>query len=516
MTPEQWRRIEALYHAARERAEPDRSAFLARACAGDDAMQREVESLLAQPASSEGVLDGPAVAVAARMVSDVGASVLTGRRIGAYQVQARLGAGGMGEVYRARDTQLGRDVAIKILPRVFNGNPERLARFDREARMLAALNHPHIGAIYGVEDVGRRRARWCSNWSRGRRWRSDWPAGRCRSPRRCAIARQIADALNAAHEKGIVHRDLKPANIKITPEGVVKVLDFGLAKVLAGDARGRIAMQSPTITDGGTREGVILGTAAYMSPEQARGLAVDKRTDIWAFGCVLYEMLTGTAAFRRAKQSPIRSPPSWSASRLEVTAAGTSPTIRRLLERCLEKDPKRRLRDIGDAEMEHRRRRFSARARRAAVAPHRPRRVAAMDGCGRVLPGERRACRALVFFGTKAPDAARSYVVVEIVTPLDHATAFSLSPDGKNLAAVVYRNGAADAVGTRAGSFERTHSAGHGVGCCDAVLVAGQPLHRLPRRRKTEESRHLWLAAADVVRCENSWSWRRRGRHLES
>ena len=438
MTPEQWRRIEALYHAARERAEPDRSAFLARACAGDDAMQREVESLLAQPASAEGVLDGPAVAVAARMVSDVGASVLTGRRIGAYQVQARLGAGGMGEVYRARDTQLGRDVAIKILPRVFNGNSERLARFDREARMLAALNHPHIGAIYGLEDVDGVAA-LVLELVDGETLAERLARGPLPVAEALSAARQIAEALNAAHEKGIVHRDLKPANIKITPEGVVKVLDFGLAKVLSGDSAGPDLMPSPTITAGGTREGAILGTAAYMSPEQARGLAVDKRTDIWAFGCVLFEMLTGTAAFPGETISDtfaaiLEHEPAWG-----KLPAAASPAVRRLLERCLEKDPKRRLRDIGDAGMDIDEA-LLGKSAAGAVAAHRAQGAWLPWTVAAAFVAVSAALAGVVFFGAKAREGASpprgTKITFTVATPNVQGS-LSLSADGTNIADVV-------------------------------------------------------------------------------
>ena len=220
-----------------------------------------------------------------------------GTRLGTYEIADLLGAGGMGEVYRARDSKLGRDVAIKILPAAFTSDPERLARFEREARVLASLNHANIGAIYGLEDSGGIRGIVLELVE------GDTLADRlARAPRglpvkeALTIARQIADALDAAHEKGVIHRDLKPANIKITPSGVVKVLDFGLAKP-ALDERQVDLSQSPTVAASGTREGVILGTAAYMSPEQARGKAIDKRTDIWAFGCVLYEMLSGRSPF---------------------------------------------------------------------------------------------------------------------------------------------------------------------------------------------------------------------------
>jgi serine/threonine protein kinase/Tol biopolymer transport system component len=349
--PDRWSRVEALYHAARAREPEERAAFLAAGCGGDAELRREVESLLAQPTSGDGFLGEPAVVVAAQMITKPGATVLTGRRIGAYQLQALLGAGGMGEVYRARDTKLGRDVAIKILPSVFTGDSERLARFEREARMLAALNHPHIGAIYGVEEAEGVRA-LVLELVEGSTLADRLMKGRIPLAESLAVARQIADALDAAHEKGIIHRDLKPANIKITPDGVVKVLDFGLAKAVTGDGVGPDLSQSPTVTVGGTRDGVILGTAAYMSPEQARGQAVDKRTDVWAFGCVLWEMLTGRAVFGRntltdTLAAVVEREPDWGALPMETPAH-----VRRLLKRCLEKNPKTRLRDIGDARVD--------------------------------------------------------------------------------------------------------------------------------------------------------------------
>ena len=351
MTPERWRQVEEIVHGALSRAESERLAFVVRTCAGDEALRREVESLLAQQASAGGFLEGPAVAAAAQMVSETGASLLTGRRLGAYQVHARIGAGGMGEVYRARDTKLGRDVAIKILPRLFTSNPDRLARFEREARVLASLNHPHIGAIYGLEDADGVPA-LVLGLVNGETLADRIARGPIPLKEALPISRQMADALEAAHEKGIVHRDLKPANIKITPEGVVKVLDFGLAKAASADAAPVDLTQSPTMTIGATREGVIIGTAGYMSPEQAKGRSADKRADVWTFGMVLYEMLTGRQAFA-GETTPdvlakvIEREPDWTA-----LPASTPPRLRELLRRCARKDPKRRLQAIGDARVQ--------------------------------------------------------------------------------------------------------------------------------------------------------------------
>ena len=216
-------------------------------------------------------------------------SLTPGTHLGPYEIGALLGAGGMGEVYKARDTKLDRDVAIKVLPDTFAHDPARLARFEREAKTLAALNHPNIAHIHGFEDSTGVRA-LVLELVDGPTLADRLARGSIPLTESLGIAKQLVDALDAAHERGIVHRDLKPANIKLRPDGTVKVLDFGLAKVVTGDAATLDLTQSPTVTVGGTREGVILGTAAYMSPEQACCKPVDKRTDIWAFGCVLYEI----------------------------------------------------------------------------------------------------------------------------------------------------------------------------------------------------------------------------------
>jgi len=275
----------------------------------------------------------------------------TGTRLGPYEILSPLGAGGMGEVYRARDGKLGREVAIKVLPAAFAADAERLARFRREAKVLASLNHPHIAAIYGLEESGGVEA-LVLELAEGETLAERLARGPLPADEALEIARQIAEALEAAHERGIVHRDLKPANSKLTPGGQVKVLDFGLAKALVGDVASPDISTSPTLTAAATQAGVALGTAAYMSPEQARGKAVDKRADVWAFGAVLYEMLTGRHPFSGETVSDIlacvlKSDPDWTA-----LPATTPAAIRRLLRRCLEKDPLKRLRDIGDARIE--------------------------------------------------------------------------------------------------------------------------------------------------------------------
>ena len=352
MSSDRWRQVEDLCHAALAYHAEERRAFLANACQGDEGLLREVESLLAQESSAEGFMSVPAAVLAGSAGLDQPERTLIGARFGSCTIRSLLGVGGMGEVYRAHDETLGREVAIKVLSPAFTAEPDRRARFEREARMLATLNHPHIGAIYGVEEADGVRA-LVLELVEGETL-AERIAGPGRTPGSDApglsvsesltIARQIADALEAAHEKGIVHRDLKPANIKITPDGAVKVLDFGLAKVATPDSLGSDPSHS--------RAGAVFGTAAYMSPEQARGHDVDKRADIWAFGCVLFEMLTGRAAFAGDTASDtiakiLEREPDWSA-----LPSATPVAIRRLLFRCLIKDSKQRLRDMGDVRIE--------------------------------------------------------------------------------------------------------------------------------------------------------------------
>jgi Tol biopolymer transport system component len=332
MDPQRWSKIEFLYHAALAKDLGERSAYLDTACAQDPELRGEVESLLG---CADTELRSP---VAGEY------HLPPGFHLGSYEIIAPLGKGGMGEVYRARDTKLLRDVAIKVLPREFQSDRARLARFEREAQLLASLNHPKIGAIYGLEE------------SQGIRFLVlelvEGPTLAERIERRAllpdealTIGAQMMEALKYAHERNIIHRDLKPANIKLTGDSNVKVLDFGLAKALADPAPASDPANSPTSTIGGTTAGLILGTAAYMSPEQAQGKPLDKRTDIWSFGVVLYEMLTGRKLFHGEtvaetlagvlKESPdfVRVPPHFLP----------------LLRKCLEKDRKLRLQDVGDA-----------------------------------------------------------------------------------------------------------------------------------------------------------------------
>ncbi|HEX3448360.1 MAG TPA: protein kinase, partial [Isosphaeraceae bacterium] len=342
MTREHWQRVEEIFHAALDRAPEVRRAFLDSACSGDSQLRRLVELLVAKEQQAGSFLETPAmqdvmVAVAA------GDKSLVGLQFGPYSIVSPLGAGGMGEVCRAHDSRLGRDVAIKTLPRAFASDPERLARFRREARTLASLNHPNIAAIYGLEESGDMHCLVLELVE------GETPRGPLTMAAALDCARQIAEALEAAHAKGIIHRDLKPANVKLTPEGRVKVLDFGLAKAIWGEDMDGDLSQRATVAEADTLAGSIVGTPSYMSPEQARGTAVDRRTDVWAFGCLLYELLAGKRAFQSETVSDtiaavVGSEPDWHALPAKIPGR-----VRDLLRKCLQKDITRRLPDITDA-----------------------------------------------------------------------------------------------------------------------------------------------------------------------
>ena len=365
---------------------------------------------------------------------------MLGTTLNHYQILEKLGAGGMGEVYRARDTRLNRDVALKFLPPAFAQDPERLARFEREAQVLASLNHTNIAAIYGFEQAGPEGALvpfLVLEYVPGHTLRGPLPVEEA-----LAIARQVADALEEAHNKAVVHRDLKPANIKITPEGKIKVLDFGLAKALADEPAAGVSAHSPTLSALATRAGTILGTAAYMSPEQARGKKLDKRTDIWSFGCVLYEVLTGQQAFpgdtvMDVLSAVVSKDPDWS-----KLPADTPPEVLRLLRLCLEKDAGRRLRDIGDAWIEE-----LSRDQKGAV-PDAPK-AASKAAWRRALPWTVAAAATLaaaalgvVVWRLSAPPPALTTRFQ--VQPPDKATSIeypTISPDGRRLAFVAAVDG---------------------------------------------------------------------------
>ena len=267
-----------------------------------------------------------------------------GTRLGVYEVSAKIGEGGMGEVYQARDTKLDRDVALKVLPEAFTSDPDRLARFEREAKVLASLNHPNIGSIYGLEEAEGVKA-LVLELIEGPTLADRIKLGPIPIDEALPIAKQIAEALEAAHEAGVIHRDLKPANIKVREDGTVKVLDFGLAKALDPNPDADPS-QSPTLTAAATQMGVIMGTAAYMSPEQAKGKTADRRSDVWAFGAVLYEMLSGRRAFQGEDVSDtlvsvFRDDPDWS-----MLPDAVPERVRQALHVCLQKEPKQRVRDV--------------------------------------------------------------------------------------------------------------------------------------------------------------------------
>ncbi|MGQ0732685.1 MAG: protein kinase domain-containing protein [Acidobacteriota bacterium] len=404
----------------------------------------------------------------------------SGSRVGPYEIVALLGAGGMGEVYRARDAKLNREVAIKVLLPAVATDADRLARFSREAQVLASVNHPNIAAIYGLEeafspDAGQAGVRAlvmelvegptiadlleasvhasasdATGATSALRAGAGTPRG-LPQDEALDIARQIADALEAAHEQGIIHRDLKPANIKVRPDGTVKVLDFGLAKALdTGVAARPDAAMSPTLSMHATQAGIILGTAAYMSPEQARGRPVDRRADIWAFGAVLFEMLTGKRAFDGEDASVtlasvIKDEPPWS-----LLPADVPPPVRRLLRRCLEKDPKRRLSAVGDARLDLEEARTQPEDTAAGTAGSRPAPGPAPSPATARVPWATAAIAALALAGVSliwapwrpaAPPPRVSFEITTASEGLNSQVNIALSPNGRHLVARIDQGG---------------------------------------------------------------------------
>ncbi len=339
-----------LYHQALELAPDQREAFLRRACNGDDDLRHEVESLVAAHEDAGDFISRPAIEEAAAALAHEASGAAAPRppfsRIGPYDVASLLGRGGMGEVYRARDPRLGRDVALKVLPERHALDAEHLERFEREARVLASLNHPNIAALYGIEEVRGRQA-LVMELVEGITLAERIASGPIPLAEALPIARQIGEALEAAHDRGFVHRDLKPANVCVRPDGTVKVLDFGLAKAIALGDHGA----DPMIT-ARTGAGAMVGTASYMSPEQARGATVDRRTDIWAFGCVLFEMLTGERAFAGDSTTDVIARIIEREPDFDRLPATTPAAVARVLRRCLRKSVRERLRHIGDAVLE--------------------------------------------------------------------------------------------------------------------------------------------------------------------
>ena len=353
MMIDRWPEVSRLYYAALERSTEERTAFLTEACGANQALRQQVESLLAQGSQTDPVVGDliGATGIADTAIADERADVAVPARfntIGPYEVVSLLGSGGMGEVYRGRDARLGRDVALKVLPERLVLDDRHLSRFKREARVLASLNHANIAALYGIEDARGQQA-MVMELVEGATLADRIASGPFSCAEALTIARQIAEGLEAAHKRGIVHRDLKPANVVIRSDGTVKILDFGLAKAFEANASATAGDTAVTLAE---REGTILGTPAYMSPEQARGLPVDSRTDNWAFGCVLYEMLTGRRAFAGDRTSEVVARVLEREPDFDVLPADTPQSIHGLLRRCFQKAADDRLSQIADARFE--------------------------------------------------------------------------------------------------------------------------------------------------------------------
>jgi Tol biopolymer transport system component len=435
-----WGRVKAIFDAALAVPEEERDAVVRDACGDDAALAEDVASLLAADAGAGAFAERPARAVLESFdaASDAGGPALAaGLELGAYRVLGPLDAGGMGEVYRAFDTRLRREVAVKVLPAAWSGDADRVERLEEEARLLAALNHPNIATIHGLEVAGPVRA-VVMELIEGPTLAERLAGGPLPVADALAFAGQIADALAAAHRKGIVHRDLKPANVKIAPGGTIKVLDFGLAVATAADHAepdddARAADRAPARV-------AVAGTPSYMSPEHVRGETLDERADVWAFGCVLYEMLTGRRAFAgetvgETLTAILEREPEW--ARLPRLVP---PHVRRALRRCLHKDPRRRLQDIADVRIEIEDGGDPAETAAAAAAEANRRRARVFAIATAVLA---LACAAaLLAWLRRGPAAVPDRRAVDIATAwMPDPWAFAVSPDGRRLAYVAEHQG---------------------------------------------------------------------------
>jgi eukaryotic-like serine/threonine-protein kinase len=427
MTPERWQEVKDLFADALEQRPGERAAYLDRFCA-DASLRQDVELMIAaHEQGGSGFMERPAM--------ESNEVQKSGTKLGPYEILALAGTGGMGEVYRARDAKLGRDVALKVLPEAFARDADRMARFQREAKLLAALNHPNIATIHGLEDSGNTHA-LVMELVEGPTLADRLRSGPIPIDEALRIAKQMCDAIEYAHERGIVHRDLKPANVKVTNNDAVKILDFGLARAIEGDAVSADLGASPTISRMATQAGILLGTAAYMSPEQARGKTTDRRADIWAFGCVTYEMLTGKTAFpgesvTDALAAVIRAEPDWS-----QLPPATPIRIRVLLQRCLQKDPKQRLQAIGEARIAIDEVLSGTRDPTSAISAARPAKqwhlwlVSGVAGLFVLAT----ALLAFLYFHQKAPAIQATRFEIALPEKFVPNTFFALSPDGRRLA----------------------------------------------------------------------------------
>jgi serine/threonine protein kinase/Tol biopolymer transport system component len=437
-----WPRVKEIFHSALECAPDRRAAFLHDACGEDLALRDDVESLLAAHADAGSFAERAAIDDLAShdsvMINSGVPALAAGLELGPYRILGPLDAGGMGEVFRALDTRLHREVAVKVLPAAVSRDPERVARMQREARLLAALNHPNIATVHGLETAGGLLA-IVMELIDGPTLADRLASGPLPLDAALELARQIAEALEAAHDKGIVHRDLKPANIKLAAGGMVKVLDFGLAKAMAPEP-GDIATAAAS-SGAVSRDGAVMGTPAYMSPEQARGERVDARSDVWAFGCVLYEMLTARSPFGRASTAEtlaaiLEREPDW-----DRLPPAVPVSIRRVLRRCLARDPRRRLHHIADARIEIEDAASEPDARASALlaeSGRRRQRVLAISASVLALG----CAAALVVWFLRPPAEVPELRVVEITTPwTSDPWSFAVSPDGRRIAFVADHEG---------------------------------------------------------------------------